>query len=130
VLRFLEEVQKSWKKQRNRLGHKALAIQADTARLDEIDKFVRAAVDELKKVHVLFVNASVAKYAPLAATPESLYDEHFDINVKGARTSRCIKPFRTSTTEHPSFSIRACLISPTHPGQARMRRQRLLLVHW
>jgi len=33
---------------------------------------------------VLFVNAGVAKFAPLPETSEDLYDEQFDINVKGA----------------------------------------------
>src|SRR5215472_6612596 len=33
---------------------------------------------------ILFVNAGIAKFAPLAATSESLYDEIFDINTKGA----------------------------------------------
>jgi NAD(P)-dependent dehydrogenase (short-subunit alcohol dehydrogenase family) len=31
-----------------------------------------------------FVNAGVAKFAPLAETSESTYDENFDINIKGA----------------------------------------------
>ncbi len=33
---------------------------------------------------MLFVNAGVAKFAPLAETSESVYDEQFDINIKGA----------------------------------------------
>ncbi len=33
---------------------------------------------------MLFVNAGVAKFAPLAETSESTYDENFDINIKGA----------------------------------------------
>ena len=33
---------------------------------------------------MLFVDAGVAKFAPLAETSESLFDEQFDINVKGA----------------------------------------------
>jgi NAD(P)-dependent dehydrogenase (short-subunit alcohol dehydrogenase family) len=33
---------------------------------------------------VLFVNAGVAKFAPLAETSESTFDENFDINIKGA----------------------------------------------
>src|SRR5438046_9091537 len=33
---------------------------------------------------VLVVNAGVAKFAPLAETSESLYDEQFDTNIKGA----------------------------------------------
>jgi NAD(P)-dependent dehydrogenase (short-subunit alcohol dehydrogenase family) len=32
----------------------------------------------------LFVNAGVAKFVPLAETSESVYDEQFDINIKGA----------------------------------------------
>ena len=36
------------------------------------------------KIDVLFVNAGVAKFAPLAQTSESVYDEMFDINIKGA----------------------------------------------
>ena len=33
---------------------------------------------------MLFVNAGVAKFAPLADTSEGAYDEMFDINIKGA----------------------------------------------
>ena len=33
---------------------------------------------------MLFVNAGVAKFAPLAETSESVFDEQFDINIKGA----------------------------------------------
>jgi len=36
------------------------------------------------KIDVLFVNAGVAKFVPLAETSESTYDEQFDINIKGA----------------------------------------------
>src|SRR5439155_26894275 len=36
------------------------------------------------KIDVLFVNAGVAKFAPLAETSESMFDEQFDINIKGA----------------------------------------------
>jgi NAD(P)-dependent dehydrogenase (short-subunit alcohol dehydrogenase family) len=36
------------------------------------------------KIDVLFVNAGIYKFAPLASTSETLYDELFDINTKGA----------------------------------------------
>jgi len=39
---------------------------------------------KLGKIDVLFVNAGVAKFAPLAETSENTYDEQFDINIKGA----------------------------------------------
>jgi NAD(P)-dependent dehydrogenase (short-subunit alcohol dehydrogenase family) len=39
---------------------------------------------KLGKIDVLFINAGVAKFAPLTETPEALFDEQFDINIKGA----------------------------------------------
>jgi NAD(P)-dependent dehydrogenase (short-subunit alcohol dehydrogenase family) len=45
-------------------------------------------VDQIKATHgridVLFVNAGIAKFAPLAEVDEALYDNHFNVNVKGA----------------------------------------------
>jgi NAD(P)-dependent dehydrogenase (short-subunit alcohol dehydrogenase family) len=35
------------------------------------------------KIDVLFANAGIAKFAPLEATTEALYDDVFDINLKG-----------------------------------------------
>ena len=45
---------------------------------------MRRFAEKLGKFDVLFVNAGVAKFAPLADTSERLYDEQFDINIKGA----------------------------------------------
>ncbi len=39
---------------------------------------------KLGKIDVLFVNAGIAKFAPLADTSESAFDEQFDTNIKGA----------------------------------------------
>ena len=36
------------------------------------------------KIDILFVNAGIAKFGPLAETSESTYDEQFEINTKGA----------------------------------------------
>ena len=66
------------------IGNGILAIQADVANLAELDKLYREVSQELGKIDVLFVNAGVAKFAPLAETSESMYDEQFDINIKGA----------------------------------------------
>jgi NAD(P)-dependent dehydrogenase (short-subunit alcohol dehydrogenase family) len=66
------------------LGDGVLAVQADTAKLDETEKFLAKVVQKFGKIDVLFVNAGVAKFAPLTDTPESLFDEQFDINIKGA----------------------------------------------
>jgi NAD(P)-dependent dehydrogenase (short-subunit alcohol dehydrogenase family) len=66
------------------MGNGVLAIQADVAKLAELDKLYAEVSQKLGKVDVLFVNAGVAKFAPLAETSESAYDEQFDINIKGA----------------------------------------------
>jgi NAD(P)-dependent dehydrogenase (short-subunit alcohol dehydrogenase family) len=66
------------------LGNGVLAVQADVAKLADIDKLYAEVSKKFGKIDVLFVNAGVAKFAPFAQTPESLYDENFSINTKGA----------------------------------------------
>jgi len=91
--RFLEEGarvaisgrnQKTLNEAANTLGKEVIAVKADTAKLAETETFLKEAVQKLGKIDVLFVNAGVAKFAPLAETSEHLYDEQFDINIKGA----------------------------------------------
>lgn len=66
------------------IGNGVLAVQADVARPLDLDKLYAEVSEKLGKIDVLFVNAGVAKFAPLADTSESLYDEMFNINIKGA----------------------------------------------
>ena len=66
------------------IGNGMVAVQADVANIAEVDKLYAEVSQKLGKIDVLFVNAGVAKFAPLAETSESLYDEQFDINIKGA----------------------------------------------
>jgi NAD(P)-dependent dehydrogenase (short-subunit alcohol dehydrogenase family) len=66
------------------IGNGIVAVQSDVAKLTEIDKLFAEVSRKLGKIDVLFVNAGVAKFAPLAETSESVYDEQFDINIKGA----------------------------------------------
>ncbi len=66
------------------IGNGVVAVQADVAKLTDVDKLYAEVSKKLGKIDVLFVNAGVAKFAPLAETSESLYDEQFDINIKGA----------------------------------------------
>src|SRR5205814_9621117 len=68
----------------NTIGNGVLAVQADVAKLADVDKLYAEVSKKLGKIDVLFVNAGVAKFAPFADTSESLYDEQFDINIKGA----------------------------------------------
>jgi NAD(P)-dependent dehydrogenase (short-subunit alcohol dehydrogenase family) len=66
------------------IGNGVLAIQADVAKLTDLDKLYTEVSQKLGKIDVLFVNAGVAKFGTLAETSESAFDEQFDINIKGA----------------------------------------------
>src|ERR1700716_4162516 len=66
------------------IGSGVVAVQGDVANLADINKLFAEVSQKLGKIDVLFVNAGIAKFAPLAETSESTYDEQFDINVKGA----------------------------------------------
>jgi NAD(P)-dependent dehydrogenase (short-subunit alcohol dehydrogenase family) len=66
------------------IGNGVLAVQTDVAKLTDVDKLYAEVSRKLGKIDVLFVNAGVAKFAPLAETSESTFDENFDINIKGA----------------------------------------------
>jgi NAD(P)-dependent dehydrogenase (short-subunit alcohol dehydrogenase family) len=60
-----------------------LALQADVEDLSQIDQLYFAISKEFGKIDVLFANAGIAKFAPLEATTEAVYDQLFNINVKG-----------------------------------------------
>jgi NAD(P)-dependent dehydrogenase (short-subunit alcohol dehydrogenase family) len=66
------------------IGNGVVAVEADVAKLTDLDRLYAEVSQKLGKIDVLFVNAGVAKFAPLAETSESVYDEQFDINIKGA----------------------------------------------
>jgi NAD(P)-dependent dehydrogenase (short-subunit alcohol dehydrogenase family) len=66
------------------IGNGVVALQADVAKLSDVERLYKEVSQKLGKIDVLFVNAGVAKFVPLAETPESVYDEQFDINIKGA----------------------------------------------
>jgi NAD(P)-dependent dehydrogenase (short-subunit alcohol dehydrogenase family) len=65
-------------------GNGVLAVQSDVAKPADLDKLYAAVSKKFGKIDVLFVNAGIYKFAPLAASTESFYDEIFDINTKGA----------------------------------------------
>ncbi|HET6142075.1 MAG TPA: SDR family oxidoreductase [Candidatus Acidoferrales bacterium] len=66
------------------IGNGVLAIQSDIESFTDIDKLFKEVAQKLGKIDVLFVNAGVAKFAPLSDTSEVVFDEQFDINVKGS----------------------------------------------
>jgi NAD(P)-dependent dehydrogenase (short-subunit alcohol dehydrogenase family) len=67
-----------------RLGAAAHGVVADTSRLADLDRVI-AATREFGggRLDVVFANAGVGTFGPLAATSESMWDTTFDTNVKG-----------------------------------------------
>lgn len=65
------------------IGGDVLAVRADVSKLSDLDRFYRAVADKFGKIDILFANAGIAKFAPFAESSEALFDETFDINVKG-----------------------------------------------
>jgi 3-oxoacyl-[acyl-carrier protein] reductase len=64
-------------------GARAIAVQADVAKPDEVRALFDTTERELGSVDVLVNNAGVLKTVPLAQTSDALYEQTFDINVRG-----------------------------------------------
>ncbi len=66
------------------LGSAAHGVVADTSRLADLDRVI-AATREFGggRLDVVFANAGVGTFGPLAATSEAMWDTTFDTNVKG-----------------------------------------------
>ena len=65
------------------IGGDTLATHADVTSIKDTEAFFARVAERFGKIDVLFANAGVAKFAPIGDSPEALYDEVFDINVKG-----------------------------------------------
>src|SRR5580658_4171253 len=65
------------------IGNGTLAVKADVSKLADIDKFFSEVGAKFGKIDALFANAGIAKFAPADGSSEQLFDEQFDINVKG-----------------------------------------------
>src|SRR6201993_906481 len=65
------------------IGGDVLAVRADVSKLSDLDKFYKAVSEKFGKIDIIFANAGIAKFAPFADSGEALFDETFDVNVKG-----------------------------------------------
>lgn len=68
---------------RAELGARAIVVESDSASLADIDALVATVKKEVGTIDLLFVNAGIAKFAPLAEVTEAGFDETFGINIKG-----------------------------------------------
>jgi 3-oxoacyl-[acyl-carrier protein] reductase len=64
-------------------GARAIAVKADVSKADEVRRMFEITEQQFGKVDVLINNAGVLKTLPLADTSDALYEQTFDINVRG-----------------------------------------------
>jgi 3-oxoacyl-[acyl-carrier protein] reductase len=64
-------------------GSKATAVKADVSNADDVRRMFETTEQQLGKVDVLVNNAGVLKTVPLADTSDALYNQTFNINVRG-----------------------------------------------
>lgn len=65
------------------LGENAIAVLADVRSLADLDRLAVRVKEEFGGLDILFANAGIGYFSPLEQVDESLYDNQFDINVKG-----------------------------------------------
>src|SRR5919199_4617143 len=65
------------------LGRRALAVQADLGRVEEAQRLVETAADWLGGLDVLVNNAGVTRALPFEETSREIYDEVFNLNMRG-----------------------------------------------
>jgi len=66
------------------IGGDVLTVVSDVSRVADIDKLIAAVNKKYGRIDVLFVNAGVAKFAPIETFTEAQFDEMVNINFKGA----------------------------------------------
>ncbi len=65
------------------IGAGTETLRADVSKLPDIDALFAVVKEKFGKLDILFVNAGIAKFAPMEKSNEALFDEHFNVNVKG-----------------------------------------------
>lgn len=71
------------------LGRRALAVRANVAVLDEVEKMVQGMIDRFSRIDILVNNAGIARDKLLLRMTEEDWDLVLDINLKG--TFHCTK---------------------------------------
>ncbi len=66
------------------IGENAFGVKADVTSSADLTNLFEQANAKFGKVDILFVNAGIAKFAPLELSDEALFDDLININFKGA----------------------------------------------
>lgn len=77
-----------------KLGVKAMAVQADVSLVDDSERLVGRVLEEFGRLDILVCNAGIWEGAPVEEMLEELWDRVLDINLKGTWTiCRAAVPF-------------------------------------
>ena len=95
-------------------GGKAVAIQADVAKRDDVKRLFEETREKLGRPNILVNNAGVYKFGPFESVTEKDFHRHFDTNVLGAilATQEAVKAFDGSGGSVINLST----ISSTNPS--------------
>lgn len=66
------------------LGADAIALQSETGDVNAAKALAAQLSEQGVRLDAVFINAGVAKFAPLEVVDEDLWDQTFNVNVKGA----------------------------------------------
>jgi len=98
------------------IGDGVVAVRADVSKPSDLDKLYKTVSEKFGKIDVLFANAGIAKFAPVADSGEALFDEQFDVNVKGVYFT--IQKALPLLTDGASIIINSSVVNET--GNANM----------
>jgi NAD(P)-dependent dehydrogenase (short-subunit alcohol dehydrogenase family) len=65
------------------IGKNVTGVQGDVSNLSDLDRLFAQIKLEQGKLHIVFANAGVARYAPFGTITEEFFDSIFNIDVKG-----------------------------------------------
>ncbi len=68
---------------RAQLGSGTIALRNDAGSVEEAGRLAASLREQDIRLDAIFINAGVARFAPLSDVPESLWDDTFNANVKG-----------------------------------------------
>lgn len=104
----------SIKKAVDDLGRNAFGIVSDASKMDDLNQLRQKIEEHTDHIDVLFVNAGIGKFCPLAYTPESMFADLVDTNFKGAffTLQKCLPLLRPGSSVIFLSSISAVTAMP------------------
>ena len=110
------------------IGRNATGFHGDVSNLDDLDRLFAQIKQEKGKLDIVFANAGVARYARLGEITEDLYEQIFNINVKGMlfTVQKALPLMRTAARSSSPRPLSAARDWPPTASMPPPRRSRAL----